>query len=193
MSDGSSKDLTRTLLEADGRPGQGVVDDLMPAVYDELKALAQKYLLAERRGHSLQPTALVHEAYLKLINHRKVDWKGRTHFFAVGAAAMRRILIDHARTKGRKKRGGSWERIIFDDAELPGFEDGVDTSAVHDALEVLSNLDPEQAQVVELRFFGGMTVEEVAYVMGVSKRKIEGEWTHAKAWLRHQLDPDHAE
>lgn len=185
-----SSDLTRILVDASsGRPAD-VAKKLLPLVYDELRKLAAQYLRSERRGHSLQPTALVHEAFMRLVDQSRVDWKGRTHFFAVGAGAMRRILIDHARARGRGKRGGGWQRVLLDEAETPEDLRDVDLVALHDALETLAALDEQEARIVELRFFGGLTVEEVAHVLGVSKRKVEGDWTHAKAWLRSALDPD---
>ncbi len=138
----------------------------------------------------MQPTALLHEAFMRLVDQSRVDWKGRTHFYAVGAEAMRRILIDHARAKGRAKRGGEWQRVDLGEAETPQDLQDIDLEALLDALETLATLDAQQARIVELRFFGGMTVEQVAHVLGVSKRKVEGAWTHPKAWLRDALDPD---
>lgn len=188
--EGRSSDLTQILVDAGGKRPTDVAKKLMPLVYNELRDLAARYLRAERRGHTLQPTALVHEAFMRLVDQSRVDWKGRTHFYAVGAEAMRRILIDHARARGRGKRGGGWQRVVLDEAEMPEDLRDVDLLALHDALEALAALDKQQARIVELRFFGGLTVEEVAHVLGVSKRKVEGDWTHAKAWLRSALDPE---
>jgi RNA polymerase sigma-70 factor (ECF subfamily) len=188
--DGKPPDLTQILVDASGEQPADVAKKLMPLVYDELRDLADRYLRSERKGHTLQPTALVHEAFMRLIDQSRVDWKGRTHFYAIGAQAMRRILIDHARARGRGKRGGEWQRVILDEAETPEELRDIDLMALHDAMETLSALDAQQAQIVELRFFGGLTVEEVAHVLGVSKRKVEGDWTHAKAWLRNALDPE---
>ena len=185
-----SPNLTQVLVETAKEKPADVAEKLMPVVYDELHALAEKYLRSERAGHTLQPTALVHEAYMKLIDQSRVDWKGKTHFFAVGASAMRRILIDHARTKGRHKRGGGWQRVLLDDAVAEEQFRELDAMALSEVLDNLRKLDATQAPIVELRFFGGLTVEEVAHVLGVSKRKVEGDWTHAKAWLRQQLDTD---
>ena len=188
--DGNSSDLTQILVDAtDERPGD-VAKKLMPLVYDELRELAARDLRAERRGHTLQPTALVHEAFMRLIDQDRVDWKGRTHFYAVGAQAMHRILIDHARARGRGKRGGDWQRVVLDEAQTPEDLRNIDLVALNDVLETLAALDPQQARIVELRFFGGLTVEEVAHVLEVSKRKVEGDWTHAKAWLRNALNPE---
>lgn len=188
--EGKSSDLTQILVDASGGQPADVANKLMPLVYDALRKLAAQYLRSERRGHTLQPTALVHEAFMRMVDQSRVDWRGRTHFYAVGAVAMRRILIDHARARGRGKRGGGWQRVLLDEAETPEDLRDVDLVALHDALEALAALDEEQARIVELRFFGGLTVEEVAHVLGVSKRKVEGDWTHAKAWLRSVLDPD---
>ena len=187
---GKPPDVTQILVDSSGEQPADVAQRLLPFVYDELRELAERYLRSERRGHTLQPTALVHEAFMRLIDQSRVDWKGRTHFYAVGAEAMRRILIDHARARGRGKRGGQWQRVLLDEADTPQELRDLDLIALHDALEALAALDAQQARIVELRFFGGLTVEEVAHVLGVSKRKIEGDWTHAKAWLRSALDPE---
>ena len=165
-------------------------EELLPEHYEELKRLAASYMRSERRDHTLQPTALVHEAYMKLAEQSRGEWKGRSHFFAACAQAMRRILIDHARARGRLKRGAEWHRVTL--ADIPGspvrpvlsFEDLLH---LNDALHKLANLDPRQATIVELRFFGGLTVEEVAEFLGVSRRTVEGDWTHARAWLSREL------
>ena len=127
---------------------------------------------------------------MRLVEQSKVNWKGRAHFLAVSAQAMRRILVDHARTRGRVKRGGEWRRVVLNEQLAPPKLREVDSVALNDALETLATLDEQQARIVELRFFGGMSVAEVAHVLGVSKRKIEGDWTHAKAWLRAELGPE---
>lgn len=180
-------EATRILSEEADRDHEAVAAILMPLVYDELRALAAKYLKDERVGHTLQPTALVHEVFLRMVDQSRVDWQGRTHFFAVCAECMRRLLIDHARGHKRIKRGGAWRRVVLDEAVCPAAHDELDVIALHDALERLSELDDRQARVVILRFFGGLTVDEVASVLGVSKRTVEGDWTHAKAWLRAEL------
>lgn len=182
-----SGDLTQRLNETEADSPEKVIQELLPCVYDELRALASKYLGGERKNHTLQPTALVHEVFLKLVDQSRVNWKGRTHFLAVGAEAMRRILIDHARTRKRSKRGGGWHRVMLEPAIAVTDSADVDGESLQAALDELAALDPEQARIVELRFFGGLTVEEVAHVLGVSKRKVEGDWTHAKAWLRARL------
>jgi RNA polymerase sigma-70 factor, ECF subfamily len=161
---------------------------LIALVYDELRRIARRYMQHERPDHTLQPTAVVHEAYLRLVDESAVGWQGRTHFRAACARAMRRVLIDYARARKRAKRGGG-ERPLFLDTVLAQLELGdVDAIELHDALERLAALDPRQGEIVELRFFGGLSVEEVAQHMGVSKRTVESEWTHAKAWLRAELD-----
>lgn len=167
--------------------------ELFPVVYDELRALARRYLARERRHHTLQPTALVHEAWLKLRKERRVDWNGRTHVLAVGAQAMRRLLIDHGRGRRRVKRGGGDQPSTLHDwldvaGEQPiSVEDLLTLSRV---LTRLAEVDPRQATVVELRFFGGLSVPEVADALGLSARTVAGEWAHARAWLRQQLDSE---
>jgi RNA polymerase sigma-70 factor (ECF subfamily) len=162
-------------------------EQLLPLVYDEMHNLAQRFLRREAANHTLQPTALVHEAYLRLVEQSRVDWQGRTHFFAVGARIMHRLLIDHGRNRKRAKRGGGWLRITLapEVAPLPGVE--IDALAVHEAIEKLEKLDPRQARLVELRFFSGLSMAEIAEVLGVSKRTAEADWTHARAWLAREL------
>jgi len=162
-------------------------DELMPLVYDEFRQLAGEYLRQETRAHTLQPTALVHEAYMRLIDQTRVNWQGRTHFFAVGAQAMRRILVDHARGKARDKRGGGWHRMALDEQLMVSRHSDADVLAVDEAIDKLAKLDPRQARIVELRFFGGLTVEEVAELLGVSKRTVENEWKIIRAWMRREL------
>lgn len=165
-------------------------EELLPEVYAELRRLAGSYLRRERPDHTLQPTALVHEAYERLADQREKRWEGRSHFFAVGALAMRRVLVDHARSHGRQKRGGNWERVTADQA-VPLLSDAPlsmeDVLALDRALNKLAQLDPRQAKVVELRYFGGLGAAETADVLGVSKRTVEGDWTHARAWLKREL------
>jgi RNA polymerase sigma-70 factor (ECF subfamily) len=176
-------------LGGTGGAERASAEDLLPLVYDELRQLARRYLSRERPGHTLQPTALVHEAYIKLVDQSRVDWQGRTHFFAVGAKVMRNLLIDHARAKGRAKRGGGRHRVTLAEGLTPFASGELDIDqllAVNESLDRLAELDPRQAKVVELRFFGGLTVPEVALVLGVSQRTIEGDWTHARAWLKRE-------
>jgi RNA polymerase sigma factor (TIGR02999 family) len=164
-------------------------EELMPLVYDDLRRRARAYMSRERPGHTLQPTALVHEAYMKLVDQSRVNWRGRTHFFAIGAQAMRRILIDYARGHSREKRGGEWQRVTLS-APLKSNESGLDLVELLNldrALAKLAGLDERQAKIVELRFFAGLKMSEVAEVLGVSKRTVEDDWVHARAWLKHEL------
>jgi RNA polymerase sigma-70 factor, ECF subfamily len=165
-------------------------EDLFALLYNDFRRLAAMYLKRERPGHTFQPTALVHEAYLKLIDQTRVDWHGRTHFFAVGAQAMRRILVDHARRRNRLKHGGGRYRITLKEGLALSPQLDEDLLAVDEALEKLAAVDARQATIVELRFFGGLSVEEVAEVLGISKRTVEKEWTMVRAWLRRELGED---
>jgi RNA polymerase sigma-70 factor (ECF subfamily) len=185
----TSRDV-RQIAEGLGTSGKHV-DDLVPLVYDELRRVAARYLRRESPGNTLQPTALVHEAFLKLAQQQRVDWQGRTHVLAIGAKAMRRILVDHAKRKRRVKHGGGLKRIELDEATALSPQRDADLLAVDEALEKLAQIDQRQATIVELRFFGGMTVEEVAEALGVSKRTVEAEWTMVRAWLRRELEKDH--
>ena len=162
-------------------------EQLFADVYTELRALAARYLRRERQNHTLQPTALVHEAYLKLHGETRVDWRGQAHFLAIASQAMRQILVDHARRRGAAKRGGSRHRIALDDNVLIESNRDVDLLALEDALTKLTKLDPRQAQMIELRFFAGLSIAEAAKVMGMSKRSAEREWTMVRAWLRREL------
>lgn len=177
--------LVRTVAEGD----RLAADQLMTELYGEFRSLARRYLDREPSGHTLQPTALVNEVYLKLVDQTQVDWKGRTHFFAIGAQVMRRVLVDHARSKGRLKRGGNVRRAEVD-VSLISARSAADVLAVHEAIEDLEKLDPRQARIVELRFFGGLSVAEVAEVLGLSRRTIEAEWTMIRAWLRRRLSDE---
>ena len=160
---------------------------LMPLVYDELRRLARGYLERERSDHTLQPTGLVHEAYLRLVDQGTTTWQNRAHFFGVAAQLMRRILVDHARRHRRGKRGGALEKIEFDEALAPSVSRDLNVIALDDALQDLATLNPQHSQIVELRFFGGMTIEEVAEVLDVSPRTVQREWRMARAWLRRQI------
>ncbi len=175
-------------VAAVARRDPGAADRLFPVVYAELRRLAAHYLRAERQGHTLQPTALVNEAYVKLVDQTRADWQGRTHFVAVAAGAMKRVLVDHARHHNRLKRGGRLLAVTLQPDLVALSPEGVDVEAIHDALERLAVIDPRQARIVELRFFGGLSVKEAAEALGVSVRTIEAEWTHARAWLRRELD-----
>jgi len=167
-------------------------DRLMPLIYDELRQLARSYLQRERSGHTLQATGLVHEAYLRLVDQTSVTWQNRAHFFRVAAQVMRRILVDHARRFRASKRGGEWEKVEFDEALAPAPSRSVDLIALDDALQDLAQLKPEHSQIVELRFFGGLSFEEVGEVLDISSRTAEREWRMARAWLRRAVFPGEA-
>jgi RNA polymerase sigma factor (TIGR02999 family) len=168
---------------------QKALDKLMPLVYSELRRLASNYLRRERAGHTLQPTALVNEAYLKLIDQKNARWQNRAQFFGVSAQLMRRILVDHARAHQAAKRGGSdHQRLSITSAERLVQEPEVDLLALHEALEELATLDPQQERIVELRFFGGLSIEETAEVLGIGHATIERDWKMARAWLRRRLE-----
>jgi RNA polymerase sigma-70 factor, ECF subfamily len=161
---------------------------LIPLVYRELRLLAARYLQAERTGHTLQPTALVHELYLRLVEQDRADWKDRAHFLAVAAKLMRRILVDYARARGAAKREGMATRIEIAGFELSGQEPRAEEIlAVDEALDRLAELDPQQTRVVELRYFAGLTVEETAEAVGISPRTVKRDWAMASAWLRSEL------
>ncbi len=182
----SVADVTHALLRvADG--SESGDESLVPLLYDRFKALARNYLRGESPGHSLQPTELVHEAYLKLVDQNNVDWKSRSHFFAVGAMAMRRILVDHAKKKKRRKRGGGAERITLVESKVISPHSNQDVLAIDEALTALAALNEHHARIVEMRFFGGLSVEEVAAVMGISDRTVRREWVACRAWLRKRL------
>jgi RNA polymerase sigma factor (TIGR02999 family) len=172
---------------------QQALEKLMPLVYDELRRLAGRYLRRERPGHTLQATALVNEAYLRLVDQRDVRWQNRAHFFGIAAQMMRRILVDHARSHQVAKRGAGARKLSLDEAiEAPEQAD-VDLVALDDALSDLARIDPQQSRIVELRFFGGLTIEEVAEVVGVSPATVKREWTMAKAWLYRELSASDTE
>ena len=163
------------------------LDRLTPLVYEELRHQAARYLRRERPGHTLQTTALIHEAYLRLIDAKDVHWQSRAHFFAVAANLMRRVLVDHARRRDAEKRGGSHIRLTLDEALATAPETDVDVLAVDEALNRLANFDPQQARVVELRFFSGLNVEETAAALGVSPKTVKRDWSVARAWLRREI------
>ncbi len=175
------------LLDQIANGDESAAEELMPLVYDRLRLLAKKLLGQESPAHTLQPTALVNEAYLRMVGQKQVDWQGKTHFFAIGAKMMRRILVDHARRKLSQKRGGGIRRIELEDDLCVSNRNNEDILAIEEALEKLKELDPRQEQIVELRFYGGLTVAEVAEALGVSKRTVESDWTMLRAWLRREL------
>jgi RNA polymerase sigma factor (TIGR02999 family) len=182
------KEVTLLLKKInDGERGGSAPEKLLPLVYDELRRLAYGYLQNERRDHTLQPTALVHEAYIRLVDWENVSWQNRAHFFAVAAQVMRRILVDHARRKNAQKREGAREKMTLDEAVSLSAEREIDLIMLDEALEDLANLDPTQSKIVELRFFGGLTVEETAHALDISPSTVKREWTAAKAWLYRRM------
>jgi len=175
------------LLQAWRGGDQGALDRLIPLIHAELHRLAHHYMLGERAGHTLQTTALINEAYLRLVNASQVTWENRAHFLAVSANLMRRVLVDFARSRGYQKRGGDVVKVDFDAGRLPSPGRGADVIAVDDALEALAAFDERGAKVVELRFFGGLSESETAEVLGVSTRTVKREWASAKAWLLREM------
>ncbi|MGI8468005.1 MAG: sigma-70 family RNA polymerase sigma factor [Pyrinomonadaceae bacterium] len=182
-------EITRMLREWSDSGRQEILDKLMPLVYDELHRQAARFLRKERPGHTLQTTALINEAYLKLIDRRDINWESRTHFFAVAANAMRRILVDHARAKHREKRGGDNIKLSLEAATLVvAKEKGVDLIALDEALDKLARRDEQQARVVELKFFSGLSLEETAEALRVSRATVARDWEAARAWLHRELN-----
>jgi RNA polymerase sigma factor (TIGR02999 family) len=176
-----------TALLADwSRGNQGALEHLLPLVYAELRRIAARQLRKERSGHTLQPTALVHEVYLRLVDQRQVDWRGRAHFFGVAAQMMRRILVDHARDLRRAKRGGGALRVSLSDVQVP-LERAADLVALDDALTALETFDPRKGRVIELRYFGGLSLEETAAALEVSVATVRRDWSLARAWLYREL------
>ncbi|HEX9421981.1 MAG TPA: sigma-70 family RNA polymerase sigma factor [Pyrinomonadaceae bacterium] len=163
------------------------LDKLMPLVYAELHDIASRYMRRERAGHTLQTTGLVNEAYLKLVDQRNTRWQNRAHFFAIAAQIMRRILVDHARKRRYAKRGAGAHQVSFDEGALACAEIGAELVALDDALNSLASIAPQQSRIVEIRYFGGLTVRETAQVLGLSVDKVKREWTTAKAWLHHEM------
>ena len=185
--DSKAAEITQMLREC-SHGKQAAWENLLPLVYDELHRQAARYLRRERQGHTLQTTALIHEAYLKLIDQRNVNWESRTHFFAIAAQAMRRILVDYARTTHRKKRGGSDIKVPLDEAlTVAGDENTVDLIALDEALNKLAERDKQQARVVELRYFSGLSLEETAEAMHISRSTVASDWSMARVWLYREL------
>lgn len=195
---GSSPRESLTDLLADlSRGNKAAADRLLPVIYDDLRAMAERLMREERSGHTLQPTALVHEAYLRLVDQTRVEWRDRAHFFAVAATAIRRILVDHARTHRAAKRGGGRERVSLKAAEAaeaaaaaPARD--VDLPALDEALSRLAAFDARKSRIVELRFFAGLSIEETGEVLGVSHATVERDWSLARAWLYRELRRDGA-
>jgi RNA polymerase sigma factor (TIGR02999 family) len=187
---GDSRDAVTALLVRWSDGDVAARDALVPLVYDELRRVAQKNLAGQRSDHTLQATALVHEAYLRLVNRKTANWQGRTHFFALAAQMMRQILVDHARMRNTAKRGGGTFTLLVEDA--PAGEGGVnlDLIGLDKAMKRLAALDPRQSQIVELRFFGGLSIEEAARVVDVSPATAKREWATARVWLHHAMEGD---
>ena len=182
----ASHDVTRLLARwKDG--DEAALEQLVPIVHDELRRLAQRQMVRENPGHTLQPTALVNEAYLRLVNLTQMQWQNRAHFFAMGARLMRRILVDFARSRKYQKRGGGTARLSFDDGLLVGGEPARDLVALDDALTALAVVDARKSQVVEMRFFGGLSVKETAEALHVSVDTVMRDWKLAKAWLLREI------
>lgn len=186
MSDNQTTDITVMLKAWSDGDGEAA-NQLLPLVYESLRNVAANYLRHERPDHTLQPTALVHEAYLKLIDISQISWQDRTHFFAAAAQMMRHILVDHARRKGREKRGGAFEKVALDDAISFADEKDFELLKLDDALKELETFDSQQSQIVELRFFGGLTIEDTAHVLKISPATVKREWATARAWLYRKM------
>jgi len=184
---GPSPDITGLLL-AWGKGDTTAGNRLLSAIYDELHRQAARAMRRENEGNTLQATALVHEAYIRLIDQRRVEWRNRAHFFGVAAQMMRRVLVDRARARLATKRGGDFQQVTLGDAEADDAENAsLDVLALHEALERLATLDPDQARLVELRYFGGLNIDDTAEALGVSPATVKREWAVARAWLRREL------
>ncbi len=182
-----TKNVTQ-LLVLHGQGDSQALEKLLPLVYQELRRLAQSYMRKEGSGHTLQATALVHEAYFRLVDQKDFKWQNRSHFFGVAAQLMRRLLIDHARGKKADKRGGTKVKVTLDEGlHVPNPEEGSDVLALDEALQKLSLLNERQGRVVELRYFGGLSLEEIAEVLAISPATVKRDWTLAKAWLHREL------
>jgi RNA polymerase sigma factor (TIGR02999 family) len=182
----SPENVTQLLIGW-GRGDKEALDKLVPLVYDELRRQAARYLRHERVGHTLQTTALIHEAYMRLVDQKNVQWQNRAQFFGIAAQLMRRILVDHARSKKRAKRGGSDIRVSLTDATAVAALPDLDIVALDEALERLAEFDEQQSRIVELRFFSGLTVEETAEVLSISPATVKRDWSMAKAWLHREI------
>ena len=189
MSEQAPKQITRLLVEWKGGD-RAALDVLMPLVYQELHKLAGRYLGRERTGHTLQTTALVHEAYLRLVDQKDAQWQNRSHFFAMAATQMRRVLVDYARSRHMAKRGGGAQQVELDEALVVSDERAGDVVALDDALKALAEFDERKSRMVELRFFGGLSIEETAEVLGVSPGTVMRDWTLAKAWLQREIEKE---
>lgn len=189
MDAASRSDVTE-LLVAWSNGNQAARDQLMSAVYDELHRLARRYMRRESPGHTLQTSALLNEAFLRLVDQKNVQWQNRAHFFGIAAQMMRRILVDYARSRNYEKRGGGARPLSLDESLIVSDARNEEVVNVHEALERLTEFDLRKGQIVELRFFGGLSIEETAEVLGVSPGTVMRDWTLAKAWLRREMSPD---
>lgn len=186
MDTGKSRGATQLLIDLGGGDQQAL-EEMMPLVYQELRGLARMYVGRERPGHTLQPTALVHEVYFRLIDQRQVDWKNRAQFLGLAAGMMRRVLVNHARGRSAVKRGGDAQRVSLSMAAESLEQREVDVLALNQALERLAIIDPRKGRVVELKFFGGLTTEEIGQVLDISPATVEREWSFARAWLYDEV------
>ena len=192
MSKHPTEEITQLLL-AWGKGDEGAFDRLMPLVYDEMRKIARRYMSRQRPDHTLQATALVNEAYLRLIDSSKVQWQNRAHFYAISAQLMRRILVDFARARTNQKRGGGAQKVVLDEALTITSEPGADLIALDDALNELAKLDRRQSQIVELRYFGGLSEDETAEILDISARTVRRDWSLARAWLYRQLNQEESD
>lgn len=183
----SSTEAVRQLVQQASMGDEKAASALIPIVYDELRRLAHAYMARERHGQTIQATALVHEAYLRLLKDKKQAWQGRTHFLAIAATSMRQILVERARARGAVKRGGDRVRVTMNEGAVGGSDPEVDVLAIDAALSKLAEVDPQLARIVELRFFGGLTIAETAEAEGISPATVKRSWTLAKAWLRREV------
>ena len=186
MSAEPTTDVTQLLVNW-GNGDQAALDQLMPLVYSELRRLADIYLRRERKDHTLQSTAVVHEAFMRMVNQRNVQWRSRAHFYGIAAQMIRRILVDYARAHQAGKRGAGAYKLSLDDALGVAQKQDLDLVGLDDALQLLAEIDPQQGRVVELRFFAGLSIEETAEVMGISTATVKREWSTARAWLYREL------
>jgi RNA polymerase sigma-70 factor (ECF subfamily) len=186
MAQPESHDVTQLLIQVT-EGDRSAVDELLPRIYSELRRLAGGYFRRERVNHTLDPTALVHEAYLRLVDQTRVEWRNRAHFLGVAANLMRRILVDHARSHHAHKRGGEFGRVALEDAVVASPEKSQDVVAIDSALDALAKIDPVKSRIVELRYFGGLSIEETAAVMETSVATVNRQWRMAKAWLYGEL------
>jgi RNA polymerase sigma factor (TIGR02999 family) len=186
LSQQREDNVTRLLIEVSSGD-QGAVDLLLPVIYDELRKLAANYLRRERPDHTLQPTALVHEAYIRLVDQTRVNWQNRAHFFGVAAQIMRRLLVDHARKHNAEKRGQDFQKLSLDENIDRAVERSSELIALDDALKALAEFDEQKARLVELRYFGGLSIEETADVLGVTPTTVKRHWRFAKAWLHGEM------